>query len=289
MAQPTKTPLSEALKRLVGQPVSAIDTPALVLDLDAMQRNLSRMAEFARKHDIPLAARTPRCTRARARPSCRCRPARRRLRAEDWRGRGDGGGRIHNVYISNEVVAPAKLARVAELAHRLAIENGRLAIAVDSLEGVGRLANAMDDRRQRRRAGGDRTCSSRSTSARAAAACPPGGRAGTRRTRSAAIPALRFAGLQAYHGKAQHLRTPQARREAIARVVQDVQLTRGLIDAGASRRPGSRAPAPAAWCARRRAACSASCKAGSSCSMEADPTPPTSATRAQPQFEHARS
>src|SRR6187401_1038801 len=48
----TKTPLSEDYKRLVGQPVAAIDTPALVVDLDAMQRNLSRMAEFTRKHNI---------------------------------------------------------------------------------------------------------------------------------------------------------------------------------------------------------------------------------------------
>src|SRR5438309_10375971 len=52
MQPTTKTPLSDDLKRLVGQPVAAIDTPALVLDLDAMQRNLSRMADFARKHDI---------------------------------------------------------------------------------------------------------------------------------------------------------------------------------------------------------------------------------------------
>ena len=32
--------------------MQAIDTPALVVDLDAMQRNISRMADFARKHDI---------------------------------------------------------------------------------------------------------------------------------------------------------------------------------------------------------------------------------------------
>ena len=49
MPPTTKTP-AEDLKRLIGQPVAAIDTPALVVDLDAMQRNLSRMAEFARKH-----------------------------------------------------------------------------------------------------------------------------------------------------------------------------------------------------------------------------------------------
>src|SRR5438093_11111245 len=52
MPHTTKTPLSEELKRLLGQPVTAIDTPALVVDLDAMLRNLGRMAEFARKHDI---------------------------------------------------------------------------------------------------------------------------------------------------------------------------------------------------------------------------------------------
>ena len=46
MSPPTKTPASE------GQSVNAIDTPALVVDLDAMKRNLSRMAEFARKHDV---------------------------------------------------------------------------------------------------------------------------------------------------------------------------------------------------------------------------------------------
>ena len=33
MQHSTKTPLSEDLKRLVGQPVTAIDTPALVVDL----------------------------------------------------------------------------------------------------------------------------------------------------------------------------------------------------------------------------------------------------------------
>jgi D-serine deaminase-like pyridoxal phosphate-dependent protein len=43
-------------------------------------------------------------------------------------------------------------------------------------------------------------------------------------------PALRFAGLQAYHGKAQHLRTPQARRDAIGVAVQDVVFTRKLIE-----------------------------------------------------------
>ena len=44
-------------------------------------------------------------------------------------------------------------------------------------------------------------------------------------------PALRFAGLQAYHGKAQHMRSAQDRREAIARAVEAVVLTKKLIEA----------------------------------------------------------
>ena len=225
----TKTPLSEGLLRLVGQPVSAIDTPSLVVDLDAMQRNLSRMVEFARKHDI------------RWRPHAKMHKSSALARLQMQAGavgvcvqktaeaEAMAAGGVTDIYISNEVVAPAKLARVAELAHALAQANGQLAIAVDSLEGVRRLANAMDDRRQ---------------------SGPPAvmdvfveidvgqGRCGVAPGRLALElaleirrhPALRFAGLQAYHGRAQHLRTPQARRDAIAQVVQDVLFTRKLIE-----------------------------------------------------------
>ncbi|RZJ10740.1 MAG: DSD1 family PLP-dependent enzyme, partial [Haliea sp.] len=44
-------------------------------------------------------------------------------------------------------------------------------------------------------------------------------------------PPLRFAGLQAYHGKAQHIRSAQERRALIGVVVQDVVFTRKLIEA----------------------------------------------------------
>ena len=41
-----------ALIALIGQRVDLIDTPALVVDLDAMDRNIQRMADFARKHQV---------------------------------------------------------------------------------------------------------------------------------------------------------------------------------------------------------------------------------------------
>ena len=231
MNLPTKTPLSEALRLLIGQSVEAIDTPALVLDLDAMKRNLARMAEFARKHDI------------RWRPHAKMHKSSALAKLQMQAGavgvcvqktseaEAMVAGGVNNVYISNEVISPHKLARVAALSHMLAAEHGQLAIAVDSAEGVTRLAQAMNERR-------------------AATGIPAvidvfveidvgQGRCGVRPGQPAVAlvheirkhPALRFAGLQAYQGRAQHLRSPQERREAIGGVVQDVEGTRKLIEA----------------------------------------------------------
>jgi D-serine deaminase-like pyridoxal phosphate-dependent protein len=229
MQPTTKTPLSEELRRLIGQPVSAIDTPALVVDLDAMQRNLSRMAEFARKHDIrwrphakmhKSSALAKLAMQAGASGVC----VQKTSEAEAM-----AAGGVTQIYISNEVIAPQKLARVADLAHRLAVEHGQLSLAVDSLEGVRRLAQAMNDRR-----GGG-------TSAiidvyveidvgQGRCGVTPGRQAVELALEVRKHPALRFAGLQAYHGRAQHMRTPAERRDAISVVVQDVLFTRKLIE-----------------------------------------------------------
>ena len=45
---------TDNLKHLVGQSVSFVDTPALVIDLDAMERNLQVMAAFASTHKVKL-------------------------------------------------------------------------------------------------------------------------------------------------------------------------------------------------------------------------------------------
>jgi D-serine deaminase-like pyridoxal phosphate-dependent protein len=218
------------LKRLVGQPVAAIDTQALVLDLDAMQRKLSRMAEFARKHDI------------RWRPHAKTHKSSALAKLQMQAGAvgvcvqktGEAEvmvvGGVSNVYISNEVVDPAKLARVAELAHQLAAEHGQLAIAVDSLAGVRRLAHAMNERRR----GGPPAVIDVFVEidvGQGRCGVPPGRAALELAHEIRRHPALRFSGLQAYHGRAQHLRTAQARRDAIGVVVQDVLFTRKTIEA----------------------------------------------------------
>ena len=42
------------LSALIGHDVAAIDTPSLVVDLDAMERNLARMQSFADVHGVKL-------------------------------------------------------------------------------------------------------------------------------------------------------------------------------------------------------------------------------------------
>jgi D-serine deaminase-like pyridoxal phosphate-dependent protein len=134
-------------------------------------------------------------------------------------------GGVRDIYISNEVVAPQKLARVTELARTLAADGGKLAIAVDSTEGIRRLAHAM--------AGaqasvdvfveidvGQNRCG-----------VPPGLEALALAKEIGEHASLRFAGLQAYHGRAQHLRSAKERRETVAVAVEDVVHTRQLIEA----------------------------------------------------------
>jgi D-serine deaminase-like pyridoxal phosphate-dependent protein len=230
MKPPTKPP-SEPLAQLVGQSVSAIDTPALVVDLDATKRNLGRMAEFARKHDV------------RWRPHAKMHKSAALAKLQMQAGavgvcvqktaeaEAMVAGGIYNVYISNEVVAPQKLARVAALAHQVSAENGQLAIAVDSVEGVTRLAQAMNQARGQYGAAAIIDVFVEIDVGQHRCGVPPGAAAVPLAHEIRKHPALRFGGLQAYHGKAQHMRGARERREAIAIVMDEVVYTRKLIEA----------------------------------------------------------
>lgn len=220
--------MSCTLTALVGQSAALIDTPTLVIDLDAMERNMARMAGFAQQHQLLW------------RPHAKLHKS---VQIAHWleqagahghcvqktsEAQALAAGGIRNIYISNEVIAPAKLARVAQLSQQLHAQGGRLALAVDSLEGIARLAHAMQ----------------------AAGAAPAsidvmveinvgqnrcGAEPGPAAVRLAqavhAQPTLLFAGLQAYHGAAQHLRTAAARQAAIAQALQHIATTRRAFDA----------------------------------------------------------
>ena len=219
--------LPEHLRATIGLRVDLIDTPALVVDLDAMERNMQRMAEFAHKHQV------------RWRPHAKMhKSAEIALQLEKAGARGHcvqkvseaealAAGGVADLYISNEVLGGAKLLRAARLAAQLAARGGRLAIAVDSEEGITRLSEAM------RVAGSDAGIDVFVEIDVGQGRCgvPPGPAALALAQAVAAQPRLHFAGLQAYHGSAQHLRSAAERRAAIAHAVQAAADTRALIEA----------------------------------------------------------
>jgi D-serine deaminase-like pyridoxal phosphate-dependent protein len=219
------------LAELIGKPVNDIDTPALVIDMDAMKRNLARMAEFAKKHNI------------RWRPHAKLHKsatlAKMQVRAgavgvcvqKTSEAEAMVAGGVTDVYISNEVISPAKLARVAALAQKLAAQGGRLAIAVDSTEGVIRLAQAMTDARNATGVATVIDVFVEIDVGQGRCGVEPGAAAVTLVLEIRKHPALRFAGLQAYQGKAQHMRSGQERRDAITKAVEAVVLTRKLVEA----------------------------------------------------------
>ena len=188
-----------------GDTPEAIDTPALVIDLDAMERNLARMASFARAHGVRLRphAKMHKCGAI----------ARRQIDAgavgvcvqklAEAEALASAG--VADIFISNEVIAPSKLDRVASLAQAV-----RLGLAVDSELGIERLARAM----KARAASIDVFVEVDVGQGRCGVAPGEAGRLAALLARHQAA-GLRFAGLQAYHGGAQHLRTP-AEREAAA-------------------------------------------------------------------------
>ena len=201
-----------------GDPVAAIETPALVIDLDAMQRNLARMADFARTHRMKL--------RPHAKMHKSVLIAKMQMAAgavgvcvqklSEAEALADGG--VGDIFISNEVIDPAKLDRVARLATRI-----QLAIAVDSVTGIERLARALV---------------SHSASLDVFVEVDVGqGRCGVSPAAAGALAqqvvahGLRFAGLQAYHGRAQHLREAAQREAAIHHAVAVARAAQASVTA----------------------------------------------------------
>ena len=219
------------MQALIGKPVAFIDTPSLVIDLDAMERNLVGMAAFAKHHKVRLrphakmhksAALALMQIKAGAVGVC----VQKTAEAEILASRG-----VRDIFISNEVIAPQKLARVAALTRAVAPHGGRIAICVDSIDGITRLAICMNEAR---------VSSGMATSidvfvelnvGQNRCGVEPGPAAAALALEIRKHPALSFAGLQAYHGKAQHLRTAEERREAITSAISAAAHTRKLIEA----------------------------------------------------------
>jgi D-serine deaminase-like pyridoxal phosphate-dependent protein len=200
-----------------GAVLDEIDTPALLLDLDAFEHNLHHMAAFFADKPTSLRphAKTHKCPEI----------ARRQLRAGaigitcaklgEAEVMVDAG--VQDVLIANEVVGAIKVCRLTTLARRAS-----LMVAVDSSANVAELSEA---------------CQARHSSLRVLVEIDVGmGRCGVQSSEDALrlarqvidAPALAFAGLMGYEGHLVMIPEPQERatrvRQAMVPLLEAVHL-----------------------------------------------------------------
>jgi 3-hydroxy-D-aspartate aldolase len=199
-----------------GASIDEVDTPALLLDLDAFEANLDLMASLAAKAGVTL------------RPHAKTHKS--PVIAKMQMARGAVGqcvqkvgeaeilawGGVDDILVSNEVVSPKKLARLAALSGI-----AEVAVCVDALESVSLLEQAAES------AGGRLTALVELDvgSGRCGVATNPDALALAQRI--AGSRRLRFGGVQAYQGRAQHQRTPAEREASIAAAVR---MTAALVE-----------------------------------------------------------
>jgi 3-hydroxy-D-aspartate aldolase len=195
---------------LLGKPGSRalLDTPALCIDLDAMERNIAAMAEFCRGKGVALRphAKTHKSVNIAARQIAAgaigicC--------ATVGEAEVMAAGGVRGVLVTSPQVTPSKIARVVAL--NLAAENG-FAVVVDHPQNIAELSAAASasgkplDVLIDFSAGHHRTGAATEDDAIALAHAVQ------------AAPRLRLAGLQAYYGNLQHIAGRAERQERTRR------------------------------------------------------------------------
>jgi D-serine deaminase-like pyridoxal phosphate-dependent protein len=205
---------------VIGSPIEDLDTPALLLDGPAAERNLRRMAEFfrGRKAQLRPHFKNHKCVTL----------ARRQLAAGSAVGMtcaklgeaevlADHGFR--DLLVANQVVGRRKIARLARLAGRVdlkvAVDD---AVHVDALSEAAAAAGVSVGLLVEVNIGMDRC------------GVPPGEPALELARRILGRPGVRFAGLQAYEGHAVYVNDASQRAAQVRQSMELAVRTRRLIE-----------------------------------------------------------
>ncbi|HEV7914499.1 MAG TPA: DSD1 family PLP-dependent enzyme [Albitalea sp.] len=203
-----------------GDPVSAIDTPALVLELEPFERNLARMAAALRGGKVRLRAhaKAHKCPTIALQQIARGAVGICCQKVSEAAVFVDAG--IEDVLVTNQVVGDAKLRRLTALARR-----ARIGVLVDHPQQVLALAAAARTN--------EVTLDVYIEVDVGANRCgvAPGEAAVRLAQRVVSSASLRFMGLQCYHGPAQHMRSPRDRAAAAGSAIAAAQMTRLAIEA----------------------------------------------------------
>ncbi|WP_282168930.1 3-hydroxy-D-aspartate aldolase BhcC [Ruegeria atlantica] len=190
----------------IGMDESEIQTPCLILDLDALERNIKKMGDYAKAHGM------------RHRVHGKMHKSVDVAKLQEQLGGAVGvccqkvseaevfaRGGIKDVLVSNQVRDPAKIDRLAQLPKL----GARTIVCVDDIDNVADLSKAAVDHGTELEVFVEIDCGA--------------GRCGVTTTQAVvdiakavnAAPNLKFTGIQAYQGAMQHLDTYEARKEKL--------------------------------------------------------------------------
>jgi D-serine deaminase-like pyridoxal phosphate-dependent protein len=203
---------------IVGAKLQDVDTPALLLDLDVFERNLERMDASLRGTDVRVRphSKSHKCPEIALRQLAHGAVGVCCQKVSEAEAMVAGG--VSNVMVSNEVVGASKIARLADLARR-----ARVRVCVDDAGNV----DALEAAAANAEVGLDVLVEIDVGAGRCGV--EPGQPALALANRIMSCEHLNFAGLHAYQGAAQHVRTPEERRALIDKAVQKVRATLELF------------------------------------------------------------
>ena len=202
----------------LGMRVDEVDTPALLLDLDAFEHNQQHLNESLRGTGVRVRphSKSHKCPQIALRQIALGAVGVCCQKVSEAEAMVRGG--VENVLIANEVVGARKLERLATLAKQATV-----GVCVDDLNNLEDIARATAD------AGGTVDVYVEVDVGANRCGVQPGAPALALAQAISRSANLRFAGLHAYHGAAQHLRQPAERQAAIAQAVASVKATVELL------------------------------------------------------------
>lgn len=185
-----------------GDPLARIDTPSLVLDLTPFEANLRAMQAWADRHDVALrphakAHKCPEIARRQLALGARGICCQKVSEAVPFVAAG-----IHDIHISNEVVGPAKLALLAQLAR-----TAKMSVCVDNAQNLAQLSQAMAH------AGAEIDVLVEVDVGQGRCGVSDDALVLALAQQARDLPGVTFVGLQAYHGSVQHYRTREERAQ----------------------------------------------------------------------------
>lgn len=218
-SQPVTLNRVDNIPARIGASLDDIETPALIVDLDALDDNIARMAAFAAAAGVRLRphAKTHKCPAIAHRQIAAGAVGQCCQKVAEAEALVRGG--IRDVLVSNQVVGTQKLRRLAALA-----TDANLGVCFDDagqVDATSRIACEfgvtlgglveIDVGMQR-------------------CGVAPGRAALELAQRIAQAPGLRFRGLQAYHGTAQHIHGVAQRAQAIEAAAGHVRATLEMLE-----------------------------------------------------------